>query len=880
MAMNIEQRLEQSAKSIEQSSQKAHDFAEKDTTIQTCAGSRDSLPKVSRIWQENFARQMNQHATEFQDRFALSQQSLPWQAGITVSDSLQRYHVGVQGEEGYKEFLPNPLKLPFETAATLADDLSQERWLENGVPNKHWTESKVTSALEKSLGVNARIWPKDRDLQVGDVVPSAQETTDGLPITHVIVDGNAYAMSHLASGLVSDLTDTGATIGGVVVSLTSQDRPVILGSVNELRDIGFTPRYVSVRGFEPYLFVFEPLSEIADNGGTVIKINGLQVGRYILSYAYGNLPQWFGAKSDGQTNDTNSFMLTADSGSVRLRENSEIVVDGFNTTGQITTEPRTGIFDINHGYLNGSNATISCIDTYKQVLSYKSNSSPVDNQTVENINLTAPHAPDLRVGTLQPGTLPDDHFAFAMSGLSKAIINSLRVNAADCGLTTYASVIGANNNSIVNNLIMPKISAMGVQADTSQYGIFSNIIARGVVVDGQTTETPQREGAAFLHGIRTVSQESIGAPTIHNRFDNFLIDNFDNTISIQTGSRYNYFRGHANRAYNVVQVRNDTDTVNNAPMTSVRCNVVDIMFNDVNNVVDGRNLYQMSVKMHGENVQTCINEKAESTDIRTKYGLNEYNINASKVKGNAILLRGRNSIVRGCLEADAGLSNIDYFGYEASTTYNRIDLVSVGFNGATFFGGNYNLIDYISSSPSAAFLKKTVKGNGNYARIISPEAQIEVSGRNNIISGVCRSLRDGNSSEYVFNDVRINVVESPESNPVILDNDHYTLNLTIDDDGGDGTACSILGSYNTGNICVRNARIGVVVGGDSNTLSISTFRADGATALQINGNNNVITVSTNGAVVITGSGNCVIGKCSVITDTGASNNTTMLSINV
>ncbi|WP_230639239.1 hypothetical protein [Vibrio cholerae] len=222
MAMNIEQRLEQSAKSIEQSSQKAHDFAEKDTTIQTCAGSRDSLPKVSRIWQENFARQMNQHATEFQDRFALSQQSLPWQAGITISDSLQRYHVGVQGEEGYKEFLPNPLKLPFETAATLQDDLTQERWLENGVPNKHWTEREVASALEKSLGVNARIWPKGRDLQVGDVIPAPEDTADGLPITHVIVDGNAYAMSPVANGLVSDFDAARATIGGVSIGLTNQ----------------------------------------------------------------------------------------------------------------------------------------------------------------------------------------------------------------------------------------------------------------------------------------------------------------------------------------------------------------------------------------------------------------------------------------------------------------------------------------------------------------------------------------------------------------------------------------------------------------------------------------------------------------------------------
>lgn len=228
MAMNIEQRLEQSAKSIEQSSQKAHDFAEKDTTIQTCAGSRDSLPKVSRIWQENFARQMNQHATEFQDRFALSQQSLPWQAGITISDSLQRYHVGVQGEEGYKEFLPNPVKLPFETAATLAEDLTQDRWLENGVPNKHWTESNIASALEKSLGANARIWPKDRDLQVGDVIPSAQETADGLPITHLIINGDVCMMIERNDGVVGSISDDTIVIGDSSVSLLRKEKSAIV----------------------------------------------------------------------------------------------------------------------------------------------------------------------------------------------------------------------------------------------------------------------------------------------------------------------------------------------------------------------------------------------------------------------------------------------------------------------------------------------------------------------------------------------------------------------------------------------------------------------------------------------------------------------------
>ncbi|MGP7735705.1 hypothetical protein [Oceanimonas smirnovii] len=322
MAMNIEQRLEQSAKSIEQSSQKAHDFAEKDITLQTCAGSRDSLPKVSRIWQENFARQfseqdatfhrqINDQATEFQNRFALSQQSLPWQAGITISDSLQRYHVGVQGEEGYKEFLPNPLKLPFETAATLADDLSQERWLENGVPNKHWTESKFASALEKSLGVNARIWPKDRDLVVGDVIPAPEDTADGLPITHVIVDGNAYAMSTLASGLVNHVGLNHVVVSGQLLILKPSKVLDYIMEVDTNFDYDESHDYEIVEGggFTSSTPVTINILKTPTAGhyqiffGSVVVDTPYHTSRTQnkLEYVY---PEWFGAKPDAQTQAT------------------------------------------------------------------------------------------------------------------------------------------------------------------------------------------------------------------------------------------------------------------------------------------------------------------------------------------------------------------------------------------------------------------------------------------------------------------------------------------------------------------------------------------------------------------------------------------------
>ncbi|EOW9456142.1 hypothetical protein ACVH52_001242 [Vibrio cholerae] len=314
MAMNIEQRLEQSAKSIEQSSQKAHDFAEKDTTIQTCAGSRDSLPKVSRIWQENFARQMNQHATEFQDRFALSQQSLPWQAGITISDSLQRYHVGVQGEEGYKEFLPNPVKLPFETAATLAEDLTQDRWLENGVPNKHWAESKVASALEKSLGANARIWPKDRDLVVGDVIPAPEETADGLPITHLVVSGNAYAMSPIASGQVTNLTSSGAVIGGSSTSLLN--KTIEVPTASEIKQRGFAVgsivktqfnNLVTRKGSATYIVMTQDDYGMTPDGYCDLVVGGSSGNVAVLQPDASTDGYCFGMMYDGVTDDADAY---------------------------------------------------------------------------------------------------------------------------------------------------------------------------------------------------------------------------------------------------------------------------------------------------------------------------------------------------------------------------------------------------------------------------------------------------------------------------------------------------------------------------------------------------------------------------------------------
>lgn len=119
-------------------------------------------------------------------------------------------------------------------------------------------EDSLVKQLEKSLGVNARVYPRltNQNLKVGDVIPAPEDTADGLPITHVIVDGNAYAMSPLASGLVADLTATGATIGGASVVLMRIPQPddVNLKSFG-YGDAGNTPHqnYAALKRFYTWL---------------------------------------------------------------------------------------------------------------------------------------------------------------------------------------------------------------------------------------------------------------------------------------------------------------------------------------------------------------------------------------------------------------------------------------------------------------------------------------------------------------------------------------------------------------------------------------------------------------------------------------------------
>ncbi|EOX1555429.1 hypothetical protein ACPD0L_000729 [Vibrio cholerae] len=110
-----------------------------------------------------------------------------------------------------------------------ARDIAIEKARQSGEARDEALEASATvtnihrEQLEKALGVNARVYPRltNQNLKVGDVIPAPEDTADGLPITHLIVDGNAYAMSPIATGSVTAIGANSATIGGVQVLFLS-----------------------------------------------------------------------------------------------------------------------------------------------------------------------------------------------------------------------------------------------------------------------------------------------------------------------------------------------------------------------------------------------------------------------------------------------------------------------------------------------------------------------------------------------------------------------------------------------------------------------------------------------------------------------------------
>ncbi len=219
MTQNIEQRTLAATNTMEGAAKTVDEIAHQDKDVQTPVGTRKSFPKIAREADESFIKQSIDHEKEFQSRWSVSQQTIPWSAGLNVADRLQRYHVGTLGTESYKEYLPSADKLPFQTGASILEDLQSGYWIENGVPSKHWTESTTREGDELSLGLYNKIFrgSNGRYAQIGDEVPFGT--------THVAVysQGNIKLsrLSKKISGVLSDIGDYHVDFDGNRVRTTN-----------------------------------------------------------------------------------------------------------------------------------------------------------------------------------------------------------------------------------------------------------------------------------------------------------------------------------------------------------------------------------------------------------------------------------------------------------------------------------------------------------------------------------------------------------------------------------------------------------------------------------------------------------------------------------
>lgn len=112
-----------------------------------------------------------------------------------------------------------PFNINDHNSLTNRDDVGSHPASAISMGNGNSVENEVKEVEERLLGVGAKIYrgSNGKYLQVGDVIPAPEDTADGLPITHVIVDGNVYAMSPLVYGVVTDITFDGY---GFPVSVT------------------------------------------------------------------------------------------------------------------------------------------------------------------------------------------------------------------------------------------------------------------------------------------------------------------------------------------------------------------------------------------------------------------------------------------------------------------------------------------------------------------------------------------------------------------------------------------------------------------------------------------------------------------------------------
>ena len=280
MTQNLEQRTEVAVTKYEKASNVADNLVNTDAIVDTPVGPRESFPRLSRRFSDEYeldrqARscafsveqndrndafnvEQNVRESQFQSRFSLAENVAAWVPKSQVSNPFQRYFVGVFGEDGYKELLPNPTLIPFETSNTIAEDMVLNRWQENSVASKYYADETVSSAN----GWSGLISVHHSSELVGKVV-----------------SGNAIRIM----GTNKSYMISGDSIGKTISRLDGNALVFDDETRSDLNMLVFASDALSVKGVEPNAFVHLQ----SDNGLYVCKNynlgNGIPVGSRFLN---------------------------------------------------------------------------------------------------------------------------------------------------------------------------------------------------------------------------------------------------------------------------------------------------------------------------------------------------------------------------------------------------------------------------------------------------------------------------------------------------------------------------------------------------------------------------------------------------------------------
>ncbi|HAS3166388.1 TPA: hypothetical protein I6Z04_000102 [Vibrio cholerae] len=246
-----------------------------------------------------------------------------------------------------------------------ARDIAIEKAKQSGEARDEALEAAATvtnihrEQLEKALGVNARVYPRltNQNLKVGDVIPAPEETADGLPITHVIVDGNAVKLTKETSGEVNAIVNDaqGFPVEITINSITQS----IYQSFQNTSYIDIRQFFAPAAPLDSSAHFQRAIDFCHENGIGEVRFNGnygwgkgvkakslvTLVGSGVGSSEIASLPGFTGNiyETEDYANLVASGITETDQGCPISYGIESCTIDGFNFNGDVTAETGFGV---------------------------------------------------------------------------------------------------------------------------------------------------------------------------------------------------------------------------------------------------------------------------------------------------------------------------------------------------------------------------------------------------------------------------------------------------------------------------------------------------------------------------------------------------------